>query len=316
MQQKQIIVTCNYEARRRGLYKLQLVREARRVCPDVVIVLGEDLTRFRNASKDNYNFLRSFTWSNKVDRLGFDEVFLDITDLVEYNLQFLNKYSLGSSFFHISRTDPTRGFTYNSSEVWGHVYPSAEQRVPSPDDPPDLFLRLCLASHLAQFLRHELEAQKGYTSTVGISTTKLVSKLVGNLHKPKGQTTLLPPYCANIHGQSNIHDFIDDHDIGKVPGIGFKIAQKLRAHLLQRPANFDHGLVYGGTKENVTVRDARLWPDMGPDLLKTIVDGPGMPKDLSNRVWGLINGVDVSEVGQAREVPHQISIVSRQGDNA
>lgn len=74
VQQKQIIVTCNYEARRRGLHKLQLIREARKKCPDVIIVLGEDLTRFRNASKDNYNFLRSYTWSNKVERLGFDEV--------------------------------------------------------------------------------------------------------------------------------------------------------------------------------------------------------------------------------------------------
>ena len=74
MQQKQIIVTCNYEARRRGLYKLQLVREAREKCPDVVIVLGEDLTRFRNASKDNYNFIRSGIWGNRVERLGFDEV--------------------------------------------------------------------------------------------------------------------------------------------------------------------------------------------------------------------------------------------------
>ena len=77
MQQKQIIVTCNYEARKRGLYKLQLIREAKEKCPDVIIVLGEDLTRFRNASKDNYNFLRSFTWSNKVERLGFDEVSRD-----------------------------------------------------------------------------------------------------------------------------------------------------------------------------------------------------------------------------------------------
>lgn len=74
VQQKQIIVTCNYEARRRGLYKLQLVREAREKCPDVIIVLGEDLTRFRNASKDNYDFLRSFLWSDKAERLGFDEV--------------------------------------------------------------------------------------------------------------------------------------------------------------------------------------------------------------------------------------------------
>ena len=74
VQQKQIIVTCNYEARRRGLYKLQLVKEARQKCPEVIIALGEDLTRFRKASKDNYLFLRRFVWNHKVERLGFDEV--------------------------------------------------------------------------------------------------------------------------------------------------------------------------------------------------------------------------------------------------
>lgn len=74
VQQKQIIVTCNYEARRRGLHKLQLVREAKQKCPDVIIVLGEDLTRFRDASKDLYHFLRGFSWNGKVERLGFDEV--------------------------------------------------------------------------------------------------------------------------------------------------------------------------------------------------------------------------------------------------
>jgi DNA polymerase iota len=74
VQQKQLVVTCNYEARRRGLHKLQLIAEARKVCPDVVIVLGEDLTRFRNASKELYNFLQRSIWSGRAERLGFDEV--------------------------------------------------------------------------------------------------------------------------------------------------------------------------------------------------------------------------------------------------
>ena len=74
MQQKQIVVTCNYEARRRGLHKLQLISEAKKVCPDVVILLGEDLTRFRDASKRLYSFLTGFVWGEKVERLGFDEV--------------------------------------------------------------------------------------------------------------------------------------------------------------------------------------------------------------------------------------------------
>jgi DNA polymerase iota len=56
------------------LYKLQLIHEAKKICPDVVIVLGEDLSRFRNASKELYAFLRSFSWNSRCERLGFDEV--------------------------------------------------------------------------------------------------------------------------------------------------------------------------------------------------------------------------------------------------
>lgn len=54
-----------------------------------------------------------------------------------------------------------------------------------------------------------------------VGTSKLLSKLVGNLNKPKSQTTLLPPYEPKASdGRSNVIDFIDGHDIGKIPGIG------------------------------------------------------------------------------------------------
>jgi hypothetical protein len=77
------------------LYKLQLITEAKKVCPDVVIVLGEDLTRFRNASKQLYAFLSSFSWNSRAERLGFDEVWLDVSDLVDSNVATLN---LSASF--------------------------------------------------------------------------------------------------------------------------------------------------------------------------------------------------------------------------
>ena len=51
-----------------------LLRDARRVCPDVIIELGEDLTRFRDASKELYIFIKEFSWDGKIERLGFDEV--------------------------------------------------------------------------------------------------------------------------------------------------------------------------------------------------------------------------------------------------
>jgi DNA polymerase iota len=293
---------------------LQLISEAKELVPDLVIVLGEDLNRFRDASKTLYKYLESFTWSGKVERLGFDEVFLDVTDLITFNRELLNFNDLEHSFFQLKVDDPIVGFSFDASIFAGHTFPPTPRMNPElvslsggPED-VDLLLRLMLGSHLAQHLRWSLEEQKGYTSTVGISTNKLLSKLVGNLNKPKGQTTLVPPYSSNEPGQSSITRFLDDHDIGKIPGVGFKMAQCIRNHILSRPAEFDKGLIYGGTLEDIVVRDVRLFQGMGPGLLEHILGGPGSEKGIGGKIWGLINGIDPIEVQQMKKVPTQISI--------
>lgn len=127
------------------------------------------------------------------------------------------------------------------------------------------------------------------------------------MHKPNGQTTLLPPYASD-DCDDNVTAFIDSHEVGKIPGIGFKLAQQLRAHVLQKPPELDSGLVYGGTKENVLVGDIRKRPGMGPEALQQILGGPGAPHDIGAKIWGLLNGCDDTEVAQARDVPRQISI--------
>ena len=184
VQQKQIVVTCNYVARKRGIYKLQTIREAREKCPDAVIELGEDLSRFRDASKDLYSFLTRFVWSGKSERLGFDEVFLDVSDIITYNVQVLNHHDLPNSFFHLNKQDPTVGFEYDGSRVSGNTVPNLtsmwdqpatptsccppERRSPFDTIPDPLEIRLRLGSHLARYLRLQLENQKGYTASVGI----------------------------------------------------------------------------------------------------------------------------------------------------
>ena len=243
---------------------------------------------------------------------------LDGTDMVEYNLAFLNHNDLSNSFFCLDKDDPTVGFPFDASTTFGPTYPphipGAAVQVHSTEISSsrtandDVHLRLLLGSHLARHLRHEMERQKGYTATVGIATNKLLSKLVGNVHKPKNQTTLLPPYIATETEESNATTFMDAHDIGKVPGIGFKLSQKIRARILGRTPAFHDGLVYGGTKESVTVRDVRTFPGMGPVMLEETLSGPGSQKGIGGIIWGLINGVDETEVGKAKKVPSQISI--------
>ena len=222
-------------------------------------------------------------------------------------MEMLNVNSLEHSFFHVSRADPLEGFAFDASSIAGHPYPKETQLAQQERD-SDLTMRLRLGSHLALHIRHALEQQKGYTSTVGIATSKLLSKLVGNLNKPKGQTTIMPPLSAGENGCSNVMEFIDSHEVGKVPGIGFKLAQKLREHVLQRPAAFDTGLVYGGTKEAITVATVRQHPNVNPEMLEQLLGGPGSPHGIGHKIWCLLHGVDDTEVGQAKAVPSQISI--------
>ena len=225
--------------------------------------------------------------------------------MIDYNMETINRYDLPHSFFQMSKDDPTQGFEFDASAVAGHTYPKVQKS--NADRPDDLRLRLRLGSYLALYMRHQVEQQKGYTSTVGIATNKLLSKLVGNVNKPKGQTTLMPPLDAVDGESSNATAFMDEHEIGKVPGIGFKLAQRLREFVLQRPADFDW-TTYGGTKERVTVFDVRNHPEINFEKLETLLGGPGSPHGIGYKVWCLLHGIDDTEVSQARQVPRQISI--------
>ena len=230
--------------------------------------------------------------------------------MIDYNMEMLNRHDLENSFFHLSRQDPTQGFTFNANTVAGNTFPkSVTPSVDKDDINDEVALRLRLGGQFALFVRHQLEEQKGYTSTVGIATNKLLSKLVGNLNKPKAQTTLMPPLDAFEGHAGNPITFMDDHEIGKVPGIGFKLAQKLREFILQRSAEYEY--VHGDmnrTKEQITVAQIRNDPDINFEKLENLLAGPGSPHGIGYKVWCLLHGVDDSEVAQAKPVPSQISI--------
>ncbi|KAF4877173.1 DNA polymerase iota [Colletotrichum siamense] len=296
VKQKNILATCNYVARRRGVKKLMFITDAKKICPDLVIIEGEDLTPFRDMSKTLFAFLRSFSWCGKVERLGFDEVFMDVTDIIQYNMFCLNRVSLSESFFHLSRQDPERGFVCDLTSVAGCVYGPVPE-TGDLDDPK--YVRLLLASHLAYHLRLKLEEDFGFTASVGVSTNKLLSKLAGSVHKPRNQTTLMSLT------DSVIEDFMDAHSVRKVPGIGFRTSRMLESHYLSTQPGPDDA---DRETSPLKVRDVRLHPDTAPDFLEKLLGGPGSERGVGERVWGLLHGVDDTEVKDASDIPSQISI--------
>lgn len=72
-----IIVTCSYEARSFGVKTTMTVREAKKLCP-ALIVKKPNFDRYRSASMGMFEILRQF--SKLVEPVSIDEGYVDITD--------------------------------------------------------------------------------------------------------------------------------------------------------------------------------------------------------------------------------------------
>ncbi|XP_010118952.1 PREDICTED: DNA polymerase iota, partial [Chlamydotis macqueenii] len=194
VQQKNIVVTCNYEARRLGVKKLMFIKDAKEKCPQLMLVNGEDLTPYRETSYKVTELLGEFC--PLVERLGFDENFVDITEIVEKRLNQLQQS--GHSRLCVS----------------GHVYNN--QAINLQDA---THVRLVIGSQIAEEFREALLARLGLTGCAGVASNKLLSKLVSGTFKPNQQTVLLPESWQDL-----IRSL--DH-IQKVPGIGYKTTRRL-----------------------------------------------------------------------------------------
>lgn len=72
-----IIVTSSYEARAKGIYTTMNVGEAKRKCPDIIL-LPPDFAKYREASAAMFAILRSYT--HLVEPVSIDEGYLDVTE--------------------------------------------------------------------------------------------------------------------------------------------------------------------------------------------------------------------------------------------
>jgi DNA polymerase iota len=87
--QKDCIATLSYSARALGLHKLGSVAAAVRAHPHVRLVNGESLAPYREQGKRLWTFVRAVLPGCTVERLGLEEMWVDVTALVESNLAAL-----------------------------------------------------------------------------------------------------------------------------------------------------------------------------------------------------------------------------------
>lgn len=176
IQQKNCLVTCNYKARSVGVKKLMRVGEAQTLCPDLVLIKGEDLTPYRQMSSRVFEHITRKYPQLNVERLGMDENFVDVTRLIEERMD---------------QDDDAL------TTVQGCIYPSSGIDFVS-NCLCGCARRLAVGTHIAKDLRESLFKELGITTCAGIAHNKMLAKLAGALNKPNNQTVVVPTRCRDL----------------------------------------------------------------------------------------------------------------------
>lgn len=87
--QKNCVATLSYSARKLGLKKLSTVTEVHKKYPDIRAINGESLARYREQGKALWKYIKSLLPGAPVERLGLEEMWIDVTDIVTLNLESL-----------------------------------------------------------------------------------------------------------------------------------------------------------------------------------------------------------------------------------
>ena len=259
-----------------------------------------------------------------------------MTDQINAHLQSvlpLRPHTGSEQTFHIDppNSPSPRTFTYAYGSHTGFLEPMCDTK-PSPSNLSYHVLQLFIASHFAQYIRAALFSALGYTTSAGIASTKLVAKLLSDLHKPALQS-VQNPYASAEKQQ----EWFDNFKVEKLCGFGFRTGWILRHYIFGEPMPpkgeyGDPDKVNGSFFEETTVpdSDAVSLADgqanrraVTADLTVGKVRTSTTPQDfrawfggrLGPRLWGLLHGVDDIEVIPTPAFPKQISVEDSYPDN-
>lgn len=189
VQQQNFVVTSNYIAREYGVKKCMSISEAKKLCPNLILVRGEDLHDYRQVSYKVTNLLQKY--SQLVERLGMDENFIDVSKLVSERLQAGTDINIVGNVF---------GDISNLCDCGCRD-------------------RLEIGTVIAQEMRDQIKTEMNLTCCAGIAHNKLLAKLVGSRHKPDDQTVIFPNSAVEL--------ILSLKSLSEIPSIGHSLNKHL-----------------------------------------------------------------------------------------
>ena len=218
--QKFLCVTANYPARAAGVGKLMRIDVAKERCPDLVLISGEDLTPYREASATIFAALSSF---GPCQKLGLDELFVDVTAKALERAEddaWASGCHVHSAAHGTTSAEALEGRATNyRPQDLRAAAATTTTTAAAPEDADDSLPLLKRASHLAVQCKEAIRLQTGLTVSIGVATNKTLAKLTSGLHKPDGLTSL---------PSSQALAFLSPLDVRVLPGVGGAAAPRLR----------------------------------------------------------------------------------------
>lgn len=80
-EERGVVSTCSYEARKFGVHSAMPMAQAKRLCPHAIFLRGDYLL-YRDVSRQVMAVLQSYT--KKVEIVSIDEAYLDVTDVLKH----------------------------------------------------------------------------------------------------------------------------------------------------------------------------------------------------------------------------------------
>lgn len=334
--QKNCAATTSYAARRLGVKKLSRVNDVMKNFPQVAVVNGEDLTKYKAEGQRIFEYLRDqVVPDSQVERIGMEEIRINLQSLIDYNLVGLKKIGIGSlKDLNEFASDP--GFEELMGDGWklsltlngtssfdcpdfffnyaGNVPQSLLEKVPA--DLCVTSLHLYVASHISHYIMQRLYMEQKYSISVGCAANPAMAKIICGERKPLGLAILEEEF---------FQDHLDQLYIRQIPGFGRKIACDVAKAIFLRtgnkykemdPSNESIHFVSSDdeeTAEPTAARDLKVHYVRGVIPLKggtnTFYSLFG-PK-LAEKLWALLHGkLETSPEGQTsgKEYPKTISV--------
>ena len=206
------IIAVNYEARSFGVTRQMRGDDAKQRCSDILLVKvpevrgKADLTKYRDAGKEVIDVLLNF--GGIVERASVDEAYLDISDLVDEELEKL-----------VSRGEKVTGEELTNTFVVGYnrIDKDVNSWIDLVHNESNLNvdnLRLLVGAKIIDNMRCEILKETRFRCSAGIAHNKMLAKFACGINKPNKQT-ILP------HDQ--VDELFTSVPISKLRGLGGKL---------------------------------------------------------------------------------------------